>query len=1178
MNNSINSISPIYRDSLLGKNIIKNPHIMEYYSESELSGLGVPLQLSNKDIVVKGLNIKDNYSVYLNNSINKNVFNIEDATLITLNEDKRLLSEHIDRSDEYYFNATKFNTYSDGNDKIDRFSIKEVKVNPKNKTYIDSNGKLNLGGFLPKEPFDIIGSITSGRGFSLGNDGLESNFDTNSRVSGRILSGLGVIEDTELGNIARRQLALTFQQNVLQNAQNETLGKLKVDILKGTITKKKDYTITKKSIFEDFGLVNVAETLLNSDFSSDDALGIDLSNKDYSEDLIKQTGKGQVTALFDNLNNNDFQPNYEYSNKLKTKPKEDVELIDLNYEESMINERGIEKSTSTDFYTDANPLSLNGRSPNSLISKTREMFNDTSDTAPIKVQRDGLTLKPMQFHEDSEISTSMIKGKYLYSRGSGVLSEKYLKDGQIDDDTACRTFNIKKQYNTIEALQKNSGLFTYKNDDGTKSNKIRENTNLSVLDTNGFIKASPYKTTNLGDLNNDNYNKKFMLSLENLAWANDFDKLPEREKGLGDPVTKTRGRIMWFPPYDINFSESTSIDKTSYNFIGRGEPVHMYNNSSRKANLSFMIIIDHPAYVNDPMDKDNYDEIIASIVAGCSEYKSFFSQNELSTIKNQYSKKPTENVDAIAETPSSVLSKAINVYFPNDVSQYNPQYESGLTMDNEPNNRGIGDIEVSGEYCSSTSNSYKDSTDFGLNKTFNDIIDSDYNEIAEDLNLNCPSCVININGFASSAGNNECNLKLSKDRGNQIKEMLISNLSRYDIEDLEKRIIVKPKEESNASVENTSGDINSKPVKLARYVSVKIESDVNRKEEITKSLAKKNTEEEKERKEEFQTRFNNSIKKRFHNEFEYFERLKNAGESGDEGSKVIFDTFKDKIKHFQPAFHSMTPEGFNSRLTFLNQCTRQGSIGGEIKSKNIAFGAPPVLILRLGDFFNTKVMLDNLSISYEPLVWDLNPEGVGVQPMLAKVDMSLDVIGGASLEGPINRLQNALSFDYYANTEVYDPRSNTINSNKDGYDTLIKDENELADNKANKNDTEPKDKVQEPEVESIQSIINENISNSIEAFNKDIELIESGVYTYDEVNKNLNINLQSDELTYEYLVQVKNKYLSEPNSNFRQSGSGKLDVGFYNIDIPLLFSGDKFKILIKNSKTNEVITTINKTL
>ena len=24
-------------------------------------------------------------------------------------------------------------------------------------------------------------------------------------------------------------------------------------------------------------------------------------------------------------------------------------------------------------------------------------------------------------------------------------------------------------------------------------------------------------------------------------------------------------------------------------------------------------------------------------------------------------------------------------------------------------------------------------------------------------------------------------------------------------------------------------------------------------------------------------------------------------------------------------FHSMTPEGFNSRLTFLHQCTRQGS-------------------------------------------------------------------------------------------------------------------------------------------------------------------------------------------------------------------------------------------------------------
>jgi hypothetical protein len=46
--------------------------------------------------------------------------------------------------------------------------------------------------------------------------------------------------------------------------------------------------------------------------------------------------------------------------------------------------------------------------------------------------------------------------------------------------------------------------------------------------------------------------------------------------------------------------------------------------------------------------------------------------------------------------------------------------------------------------------------------------------------------------------------------------------------------------------------------------------------------------------------------------------------------------------------------------------------------------------------------------------------------MIATVQLSIDYIGGHSLVGPINRLQNAVSFNYYANTEMYDVRSDTI--------------------------------------------------------------------------------------------------------------------------------------------------------
>jgi outer membrane protein OmpA-like peptidoglycan-associated protein len=158
-------------------------------------------------------------------------------------------------------------------------------------------------------------------------------------------------------------------------------------------------------------------------------------------------------------------------------------------------------------------------------------------------------------------------------------------------------------------------------------------------------------------------------------------------------------------------------------------------------------------------------------------------------------------------------------------------------------------------------------------------------------------------------------------------------------------------------------------------------------------------------------------------ECDYFEVLK-------ETNPFVFDSIKDKIKYFSPAFHSTTPEGLNSRLTFLQQCTRPGDTiptvgpnGEKVYNDaiNTAFGAPPVLVLRIGDFFNTKIIPTGLSIKYENL--DINPEGIGVQPMIAEVNMNFNFVGGQGLQNPVERLQNALSFNFYANTEIYDERA-----------------------------------------------------------------------------------------------------------------------------------------------------------
>ena len=75
-------------------------------------------------------------------------------------------------------------------------------------------------------------------------------------------------------------------------------------------------------------------------------------------------------------------------------------------------------------------------------------------------------------------------------------------------------------------------------------------------------------------------------------------------------------------------------------------------------------------------------------------------------------------------------------------------------------------------------------------------------------------------------------------------------------------------------------------------------------------------------------------------------------------------------------------------------------------------------------------MINSLSISYDGPQFDLNPEGIGVQPMIASVQLSINLIGGHSLDGPINRLQNGVSFNYYANTEIYEPRADFIQDGK----------------------------------------------------------------------------------------------------------------------------------------------------
>jgi len=178
----------------------------------------------------------------------------------------------------------------------------------------------------------------------------------------------------------------------------------------------------------------------------------------------------------------------------------------------------------------------------------------------------------------------------------------------------------------------------------------------------------------------------------------------------------------------------------------------------------------------------------------------------------------------------------------------------------------------------------------------------------------------------------------------------------------------------------------------------------------------------------------------FDNEFMYFDRIKN------EKDNIVYKNIKDKIKFFDPAFHSITPEGFNARLTFLHQCLRCGPTKAASDSSNtnivnsttgsnasvssygagnLAFGRPPVCVLRIGDFFFSKVLITSLNIDFDKGYWDMNPEGIGLQPMIANVSLGITFIGGQDITGPIAQLQNAVSSNFYANASIYDKSANT---------------------------------------------------------------------------------------------------------------------------------------------------------
>ena len=1040
-------------------------------------------------------------------------------------------------------------------DMADFITLTPLDITQQVSGYLDTYGGLNLGGSGAIQAANVIGSVLNGQGLGLAKGGIVTNFDVRSSLAGRVLGATGLINDTKLGMIGGQQLALALANNAAFNVQQEILGSLNVQnnilsLIKGDglVGLRPSYKITIPSstggrVLDTAGKI-LGFTIPRSYLDDSGSLfqaesGGDVDNITRANQMILNTGKGQIQALLTNVRANQYgtvaggtddpsmssfrsgyAPAYadnkgevqitdgilyafEKEGKIINLFGKDGDIANMAYNrEEMVKNSGFEAPDDLFFVghrnnpgyddrkisdvafswgtskeglvntdLDGNFTPISG-TKKSLLVKTQSLFNS-------KGMLNIVTRKGDMNKESSQIQTANGNG---LSKGNAVMKAEMFnlelgmyvgKKDATAEETYCRSWTTLDRYDQVSKLVR-SGVDGITDSESGEFNGVginekvpyRFNTQGSVLDAYGFPKIAPYIT----DVPTDP--KKFMFSIENLAWHGKTVNLPKAERGPGDLLTARKGRIMWFPPYNIQFSENSSVNWEASNFIGRGESIYTYNNTERSGDLSFQIIVDHPSYINSFRGVNGPDDhYVNSFWAGCidpdSKWGERLTVSERTDIVNSEEIIKQEKV-----VPPEVPPGPLSVYFPNDNIEIYRPYESGLiTGTTTPINysvnplgsgQGLGTYKA--DFTPGNHNNGKkadgegwpDRYNYGLNYSVSGSSPSAQGSISsvgangeklygyfdpktdeyiiKHLTEICPHCTATITGFASEQGTYEYNVKLAEGRANKILEdvkakwwpSIKAAFPKLTEADFAKRFKIgttKPLRNTGCNpcdgIPKSQRDVkcptDTLQCKLDRRATIEFKfdkdlaaADIAQPEPIVKKTTKK---------------IRNKIIDRYYNESKYFEKLTDA-------DPFVFDRFREKIRYFHPAFHSTTPEGLNSRLTFLLQCTRQGPTLEEQGATNLAFGRAPVCILRIGDFYNTKIVIDSLSIDYEPLVWDLNPEGIGVQPMIANVSISFKFIGASSLMGPINKLQNALSFNYFANTQVYDPRADYITSEK----------------------------------------------------------------------------------------------------------------------------------------------------
>ena len=645
----------------------------------------------------------------------------------------------------------------------------------------------------------------------------------------------------------------------------------------------------------------------------------------------------------------------------------------------------------------------------------------------------------------------------------------------------CRVWTKDNNYNQISDLVR-KGYRGY-------GRGLMTDTKYTTLDKNGIPIIAPTKQNSIIDEYGEGtldptIAKRYMLSIENLAWRGAKVFLPCGEVGPNG------GRIMWFPPYNISFSDNTTVNWTTNEFVGRPEPIYTYNNSSRSGSLGFKIVVDHPSIVNhfnssiyNGNDYGTNPGELEAFFADCvnypiedllSKYKQFAS-DEVFNLKALIEKNKT-TLDLIYsgnpkvyyhnDLPGDCTAKAIpngcNANYVEDslqklVDEYQGRSVSYISENSKSINSSWADLPKTEEFFNTIlPNGWTELNNMitKICDTIKDVINQNKDAVVLKLTIPIETNTSYLNQDAS-----DYNKNLSERRKGAlvkyIKEQIKNQISDFDVNKIQFNGSVKKYQENANSLDqgsvvetptvdltNTTNKVQlndednprsiyAKEAYLYRYavingVGVKIEYTDGTVTSLADKISKDNAENQLklEYYDSLFRKLRSGVLQPFNKECDMFEQLK-------EDSPFLYDELIEKLKFFHPAFHSTTPEGFNSRLTFLQQCAKAGDSIDTSVVTNTAFGPPPVCILRIGDFYHTKIIINGINITYDPLVWDMNYEGIGMQPMIANVDIQFSYIGGSSLGGPINELQNALSFNYFANTNLYDNRAKLSKDEED---------------------------------------------------------------------------------------------------------------------------------------------------